>query len=442
MAAKERLITTDDIQVTARELDFVTRFERNWEHLRDILGIMRPIRKQPGAVLKSKYAMGALESGNVGEGEEIPYSNFKVYEKAYAEMTIEKYAKAVSIEDIKDHGYENAVQMTDDEFLFQLQTDVTGRFYKYLNTGTLKSEENTFQMALAMAKGRVINKFKTMHRSVTNVVGFVNVLDLYKYLGAAEITVQNMFGFQYIQNFMGYGTIFLLGDDEIAQGTVIATPVENINMYYVDPGDSDFSRAGLVYTTGAGETNLIGFHTQGNYNTAVSEAFAIMGLTLFAEYIDGVAVVTIKGVTNPVSGKTSVTIPEQKENLNDLGGTKIKLNKTVGELVKPNFTISWDGTTGTAYGDVNKITSWPEWSKSGTGVPGHFIPVVLDEKYKGATCTGMEEKTATEEDALWVLRVDGVYEANKPFVFKKGEDVIATIYTNGLVLEGGVAKSK
>lgn len=293
MAAKDNLIMTADIQVTAREVDFVTRFERNWEHLRDILGIMSPIRKQPGTVLKSKYAEGTLENGKVGEGEEIPYSKFQVKEKDYAEIDIEKYAKAVSIEAIKDHGYDNAVQMTDDEFLFQLQSDVTGRFYEYLNTGTLTSTEDTFQMALAMAKGNVLNKFKTMHRNVTNVVGFVNVLDVYKYLGAADITVQNEFGFQYIKNFMGYGTVFLVGDDEIKQGKVIATPVENIKMYYIDPADSDFSRAGLVYTTGAGETNLIGFHTQGNYNTAVSEAFAIMGLTLFAEYIDGIAVVTV-----------------------------------------------------------------------------------------------------------------------------------------------------
>ena len=70
MSAKANLITTEDIHVTARELDFVTRFERNWQHLRDILGIMRPIKKQPGATLKSKYAEGTLENGKVGEGEE------------------------------------------------------------------------------------------------------------------------------------------------------------------------------------------------------------------------------------------------------------------------------------------------------------------------------------------------------------------------------------
>ena len=212
MAAKNNLIMTTDIQVTARELDFVTRFERNWEHLRDILGIMRPIKKQPGAILKSKYAEGTLESGNVGEGEEIPYSKFVVKEKEYAEMTIEKYAKAVSIEAIKDHGYENAVQMTDDEFLFQLQSDVTGRFYDYLNTGTLTATETTFQMALAMAKGLVENKFKTMHRTATGTVGFVNIMDVYEYLGAANITIQNQFGFQYIKDFMGFNTIFLLAE--------------------------------------------------------------------------------------------------------------------------------------------------------------------------------------------------------------------------------------
>lgn len=292
MAAKANIITTADIQVTARELDFVTRFERNWEHLREILGIMRPIKKQPGAVLKSKYAEGTLQDGAVGEGEEIPYSKFTVKEKKYEEMKIEKYSKAVSIEAIKEHGYENAVQMTDDEFLFQLQSNVTDHFYKYLNTGTLKSEEKTFQMALAMAKGQVENKFKQMHRNITGVVGFVNLLDVYEYLGAANITVQNQFGFQYIKDFMGFNTIFLLSDKEVARGKVIATPVDNIVLYFIDPNDSDFVKAGLVYTV-SGETNLIGFHTQGNYTTAVSEAFAIMGLTLFAEYLDAIAVITV-----------------------------------------------------------------------------------------------------------------------------------------------------
>lgn len=367
MPAKTNLIMTNDIQVTAREIDFVTRFERNWQHLRDILGIMRPIKKQPGAVLKSKYAEGTLQSGKVGEGEEIPYSKFVVKEKPYAEMTIEKYAKAVSIEAIKDHGYENAVQMTDDEFLFQLQTDVTGRFYDYLKTGTLTSTETTFQMALAMAKGRVENKFKQMHRNVTGVAGFVNILDVYEYLGAAEITIQNQFGFQYMKDFMGFNTIFLLSDSEIPRGQVIATPVENIVLYYVDPNESDFARAGLVYTV-SGETNLIGFHTQGNYHTAVSEAFAVMGLTLFAEYIDAIAVITIDetptlgtltvaSTAGSTTGNTKITVNPAKENVNNVYKYKVGASETAvtyGQNLR-NWT-TWDGKADVKATTGQKIT--------------------------------------------------------------------------------------
>lgn len=367
MTAKANLIMSNDIQVTAREIDFVTRFERNWEHLREILGIMRPIKKTPGAVLKSKYAEGTLQNGNVGEGEEIPYSKFVVKEKPYAEMTIEKYAKAVSIEAIKDHGYENAVQMTDDEFLFQLQTDVTGRFYDYLKTGTLTSTETTFQMALAMAKGRVENKFKQMHRNVTGVVGFVNILDVYEYLGAAEITIQSQFGFQYMKDFMGFNTIFLLSDSEIPRGQVIATPVENIVLYYVDPNESDFARAGLVYTV-SGETNLIGFHTQGNYHTAVSEAFAVMGLTLFAEYIDAIAVITIdetptlgtltvNSVAGTATGNTKITVNPAKENVNNVYKYKVGASETAvtyGQNLR-NWT-TWDGKADIKATTGQKIT--------------------------------------------------------------------------------------
>lgn len=376
MAAKDGLIKSANISVTAREIDFVTRFTRNWEHLTEILGIMRPIKKQPGAVLKSKYAEGTLKSGAVGEGEEIPYSNFVVKEKNYAEMTIDKYAKAVSIEAIKDHGYDNAVAMTDDEFLFQLQSEVTSRFYAYLNTGELTGTETTFQMALAMAKGLVENKFKTIHRTMTGTVGFVNVLDVYEYLGSANITIQTQFGFQYIKDFMGFNTIFLLGENEIERGRVIATPVENIVLYYVDPGDSDFGRAGLEYTT-QGQTNLIGFHTQGNYNTAVSEAFAIMGLTLFAEYIDAIAVVTLTDGNGSLGTLTVASAAGSTTGTTKLTVTPAK----VGGVYK----YKTDSTTAPTVTYLQNVRNWTTWDGKSdiAATSGHKITVVeADSTYK------------------------------------------------------------
>ena len=277
--------------VSAREMDFVTRFGDNWEALRNILGIMRPIRKTPGTSLVSYTADVTLESGTVGPGDVIPYSKATITQAAKADLTIEKYAKAVPIEDVNKYGAEIAVEKSDDAFLTKLQNVVLTKFYNFLKTGTLTKTATTWQDALAKAQGEVLNKFATMQKDVTAVVGFANILDAYDYLGAADITVQTQFGLTYIKDFLGYSTLFLLPATQIARGTVIATPVENIDLYYIDPGDSEFARLGLNYTT-QGETNLIGFHAQGNYSTAVGESYALMGMALWAEYLDGIAKVT------------------------------------------------------------------------------------------------------------------------------------------------------
>ena len=291
--------------VSAREVDFVTRFGDNWEALRNILGIMRPIRKAPGSTLISYTADVALEDGNVGPGEVIPYSKATIVQTAKEDLTIEKYAKAVPIEDVNTYGAAIAVEKSDDAFLTKLQNVVMGRFYTFLNTGSLIRGANTWQAALAKAQGEVLNKFASMQKDITGIVGFANILDAYDYLGQASVSIQTQFGLTYIKDFLGYQTLFLLPATQIDRGIVVATPVENIDLYYVDPGDSEFARLGLQYTV-QGETNLIGFHAQGNYGTAVGESFALMGMALWAEYLDGIAVVYF-GTSTAVTTAETIT---------------------------------------------------------------------------------------------------------------------------------------
>ena len=290
--AKNNLTKMANIDAGIREIDFVTRFGRNWQSLQDILGIMRPIKKTPGTQLVAYNATVTLEDGKVGEGEEIPYSLAEVSPVSFQDITLEKYAKAVSIEAVNKYGANVAVQKTDDAFLTELQDKVMTAFYTFLLTGTLTSSESSFQMAVAMAIGKVKDKFKAMHKDFTSIVVWVNTLDAYKYLGAAELTIQNAFGIEYIENFMGADKLIISSD--IPEGKVVATPTENIDLYYVDPSDSEFAQLGLNYTV-QGETNLIGFHVNGNYNTAVGEVFALMGMVLWAEYLDGIAVITVGG---------------------------------------------------------------------------------------------------------------------------------------------------
>lgn len=281
---------TTDITVQAREVDFVSRFSQSWEALREILSIMNPVRKAPGTKLTSYKAAITLEDGNVPEGAVIPYSKARVEPVAYDDLTLRKYAKAVTIEDVNKYGAAVAVQKTDDAFLNELQTEVLDEFYQFMLTGSLTSTESTFQMAVAMAIGKVKHKFKEMHLNFGKVAVFANILDAYRYLGGAEITVQSAFGIQYIENFMGADVVILTS--EIPEGTVVGIPSDNIVLYYVDPSDSEFAQLGLNYTVD-GETNLIGFHANGNYSTAVGESYALMGLKLWAEYLDAIAVITI-----------------------------------------------------------------------------------------------------------------------------------------------------
>lgn len=279
------------VDVTARELDFVTRFGRNWTALSEILGIMRPVKKEAGTTLKSYTASVALESGTVNPGAVIPYSKATVTQVGYQDLTIKKYAKAVPVEDVDKYGVEVAVEKTDNAFLNELQGVVMGDFYTAL-TGdayAMTGAYGTFQMAVAMAIGKVIDKFKKMHKDISSVVVFVNTLDVYEYVGSANITIQNQFGIQYVKDFLGAQTMII--SSEIERGKVVAVPSDNLVLYYADPS-TEFTKLGLVYTTD-GETNLIGFHAQGNYNTAVGESFALMGMTLWFEYADGVAIVDI-----------------------------------------------------------------------------------------------------------------------------------------------------
>ena len=301
--AKNGLTKQSDITILAREIDFVSRFTRNWNALREVMNIMRPIRKTAGTILTSYTAGVTLESGAVAEGNEIPYSQATVTPVSYADLTIDKYAKAVSIEAVSKYGATVAVQKTDEAFLNELQGKVMGDFYMFLQTGTLIDAQATFQMAIAMAIGKVRDKFKKMHKNESNITVFVNTLDYYKYLGSANITTQTSEGITYVKDFMGASTMIL--SSEIPEGKVIGVPADNIVLYYVDPSDSEFAQLGLNYTV-EGETNLIGFHANGDYAHAVGESFAIMGMKLWAEFLDAIAVVYI-GTEAAVTTAETVT---------------------------------------------------------------------------------------------------------------------------------------
>ena len=290
MAVKSNTTKAANISATARAIDFVSRFQANWEGLLEILNVSRPIEKAPGTILKAYNASIVLNTSPVAEGDEIPYSLASVTPAAITDVTLKKYAKGVTIEAITQYGAELAVRKTDEAMINEIQEGIISDWYTFAQTGSLTGTADTFQMGVAKAVGMVRNKFKSIRRSVGTVVAFVNMLDAYEYLGAAGLTIQNQFGMTYIENFMGVDRLILSSD--LPQGTIIATPAENICVYYVNPGNADYAAGGLEYTT-VGVTPMIGAHINGNYSHAVGELFAICGMSIWAEFLDGIAVITV-----------------------------------------------------------------------------------------------------------------------------------------------------
>lgn len=76
-AAPDGMTGQAQIQVKAREIDFVTTFGKNMQALLDVMGITRMIKKENGSVLKTKKVTGTLKSGEVAEGDEIPMSQYR-----------------------------------------------------------------------------------------------------------------------------------------------------------------------------------------------------------------------------------------------------------------------------------------------------------------------------------------------------------------------------
>lgn len=282
--AENNLIKKSDL-ARVREIDFVNLFVANTKKLMEALGITRMIPKQAGTVIKGYKAVGTLENGVVAEGETIPLSKYKTEPVPYGEIVLKKWRKATTAEAIIERGYDQAVDMTTDKMLKDVQAGIRSDFFTFLGTGTGRSVGATFQAALAKTWGQLQVLFED---NDVEAAYFLNPLDVADYLATANITLQTAFGMSYVENFLGLGTVFF--NSSVPRGKLYATAKENLALYYVPANGADL---GEVFQFTADETGLIGIHEKADYTNLTAEDTVINGMTLFAEKIDGVVVGTI-----------------------------------------------------------------------------------------------------------------------------------------------------
>lgn len=289
MAPLNNLTDANDMK-RIREVDFVQQFTHaSLAKLIEVLGVTRKIPMMEGTTMYVYSMSGTLENGAVGEGEVIPLTEIEQTKTAVGEITLNKWRKGVSAEAIKKSGFQTAVNDTDAKLLSLVQQKVRTDLFSFLNgtiTGSTTVSGTGLQQALANGWGKLQALFED---DTAQAVYFVNPEDIADYLGKASITVQTAFGMNYVEDFLGLGTVII--SSRITKGTFIATAKENIIMYYLTVNGDVAQAFGLT----SDELGYIGI-ASGIKNTerAQIESLVMDGIQFLVEYAGGV----VKGVIN------------------------------------------------------------------------------------------------------------------------------------------------
>jgi hypothetical protein len=284
MAAENNTIMQADL-ARVRSIDFNHQFNGGIAKLIEMLGVTRKIAVQEGAALKAIKVTGTLESGTVAEGEIIPVSKYQTTEDPVGEVKLNKWRKATTAEAILKGGYDQAVGATTDKMLKDIQKGIRTSFMGFLATGTGTATGATLQPALANAWG---NLQVLWEDDAVETVYFLNPLDVSAYLGTKDVGLATAFGMNYIENFLGLGTVFM--NSNVPQGKFYATAKENVVMYYVNVGGGDIASAFELTTD---ETGYIGINEYADKDTARVIDLVMSGVTFFPERVDGIVVGTI-----------------------------------------------------------------------------------------------------------------------------------------------------
>lgn len=285
MSAENNLIKNSDL-ATVRQIDLVSQFGNNTKKLMELLGVMRLIPKQAGTMLKRHAVTGTLEDGNVAEGDIIPLSKYKTVDTPLKEITLKKWRKATSAEAILDKGYEQAVDETGEKMVSDIQSQIRASIIASLTIdGQPTASGANTQSALADAWGKLANIFEN---DAVQTVYFLNPMDIASYLATAQITVQTAFGFNYVEDFLGLGTVVL--NSGIPQGTFKATAKENMVGYYVPANEADLAKA---FAFVSDETGLIAVHEYADYDRLTADSTFLSGIEIFADNEAGVIAGTI-----------------------------------------------------------------------------------------------------------------------------------------------------
>lgn len=382
--AETNLITTEQM-ARAREIDFVTKFSQfSLKKLTEALGVTRKIVMQEGTTMYVYKTTGTLQSGSVTEGEIIPLSQYARTKTAMGDITLKKWRKAVTAEAIKKSGYKEAVRETDKKMIQDVQKGIRTDFFNYLTAfDNTVVAATTLQGVLAKSWGHLQVLFEN---DAVETVHFLNPLTIADYLATASITTQSAFGFNYIEDFLGLGTVIMTS--QIPQGDVYSTAKENLIMYYI----SMSGEVANAFNLTADESGYIGTHLSQNDERAQIERLVMSGVQFLVEYADGVVVGKVD--STPSLGVISVSSAAGT----NVGDTAITVSYT--QPTGESYKYKVGATTAPAVNYGQKLTTgWTSWNgtddiTAATGTKITIASVDADNRAQAAGSTTVTAKTS------------------------------------------------
>lgn len=270
------------IQAQAQDINFVTKFEGNLQHLLEVMGKSDVTVLPNGHTMNIYKTSGTLSATAVAEAAEIPVSTYAATLDKTVELTFSKYRKLTGIESISSKGYDVAVGATDEAMLRDVQKGVRKSIYAAIATGTGTAKGATFQAALANTWAALD---KVHEDEDVTPVYFVNPTDVASLLGTGSYQLATAFGMSYVQNFLGLGNVIV--DSNVEAGKVYGTASENLDIVAADVSGIE----GLdMVTDGSG---IIAVHNGAKYENGAIQTVVYSGLSVFPVYLDRVIVGTI-----------------------------------------------------------------------------------------------------------------------------------------------------
>lgn len=274
-------------------IDHTNRLVAGLKTLLTVLGIvdMKPMAE--GTTVKMYKTTQKNTPDQVAEGEVIGLTEVDRKLVKTFELVLKKFRKTTTAEAIQKVGKDKAVNETDALFVKNIQKGIKAEFFTFIKAGTgvatnlaekKATASNSIQGAIAGVWAKLSTYFEDMD---VEPIYFVHPLDIGTYLANASITVQTAFGFQYVENFLGLGTVVL--DSSVEVGKVKGTVKQNLNAVYIPTSGAIGSTFGMT----SDETGMVAMKHFLDDKTAAINTLVFEGVTFYAEDASGIFTASI-----------------------------------------------------------------------------------------------------------------------------------------------------